>query len=322
MFGYVAANLNDLSDAEKARYQAAYCGLCRALKRRFGQSARMCLTYDMTFLALLLGSLYEPEEAHGKFRCTLHPLKPHEFASSEATDYAADLSVALAYHKCLDDWDDDRSVPAKAYAGVLAKPYARVAQRLPRQCAAIEQGMADIRAIEQDPASSPDDAARRFGAVLGQVFAWREDIWSAALRQFGEELGRFIYFMDAACDLEDDQRKGSYNPLAALQMSDQDTTEALTTFAARATAVFERLPLEQDLHLLRSVLYSGVWQKRAAQLAKKEKRARKSAGSSHADEATATAEGKAPPALAPRDAEQTRPAANDAAASAHEEKDA
>ena len=28
-----------------------------------------------------------------------------------------------------------------------------------------------------------------------------------------------------------------------------------------ATTAFEKLPLEQDLHLLRSVVYAGVWQK-------------------------------------------------------------
>ena len=27
------------------------------------------------------------------------------------------------------------------------------------------------------------------------------------------------------------------------------------------TAVFEQLPLEQDLHLMRNILYTGVWQK-------------------------------------------------------------
>ena len=46
----------------------------------------------------------------------------------------------------------------------------------------------------------------------------------------------------------------------------------LQLFAARATRQFEKLPLEQDLHLLRSVLYSGIWQKRAAQQAKEAKK--------------------------------------------------
>lgn len=272
MFGYVAANLHDLSANERQRYRAAYCGLCRQLGARCGQRCRFCLTYDMAFLALLLGSLYEPAEREEAFRCPLHPAKRQTSLRTEFADYAADLSVALAYHKCLDDWDDDRSLPARSYAALLEAPYRAAVERLPSQCEAIERGLADIRAIEADPASSPDAAANRFGAVLGELFACRQDLWAESLRQLGGELGRFIYFMDAACDLEDDLSKGKYNPLAALDLSEQDTTETLTLFAARATGVFEKLPLERDLHLLRSVMYSGIWQKWNAKLAKRRKR--------------------------------------------------
>lgn len=272
MFGYIAANLHDLDEAEQQRYRAAYCGLCHALKERFGQASRFSLTYDMAFLTLLLGSLYEPQEQTGRERCVAHPMKPQDYLTTRFTDYAADLSVALAYHKCLDDWNDDRSVRARAYAGMLERAYGDVKQRLPRQCAAIEDGLADIARIEQTPDAPPDAAANRFGALLGELFVCDEDIWSDTLRQFGGQLGRFIYFMDAACDLERDRRSGSYNPLSSLDMEKEDIDTALTTFAGRATAHFEKLPLEQDLHLLRSVLYSGIWQKRNAQETKRLKR--------------------------------------------------
>ena len=62
MFGYLVANLEDASDQEKARYRAAYCGLCRTLGGRCGQRCRLALTYDMAFLVLLHGSLYEPKK--------------------------------------------------------------------------------------------------------------------------------------------------------------------------------------------------------------------------------------------------------------------
>ena len=272
MFGYIAANLQDLDAAEQQRYRAAYCGLCHELKGRFGQACRFSLTYDMAFLVLLMGSLYEPEERVGEERCVAHPFKTHSYLVTDATGYAADLSVALAYHKCLDDWHDDHSVPARTYAGMLERAYRDVKERLPRQCAAIEEGLADITRIEQAPDSPPDAAANRFGDIMGELFVWRADQWSDALRSFGGQLGRFVYFMDAACDLERDQRKGSYNPIASLDMDKAGIDVALATFAGRAAAQFEKLPLEQDLHLLRSVLYSGIWQKRNAQEQKRLKR--------------------------------------------------
>ena len=69
MFGYVVVNQEALDAPSLRRYRAFYCGLCRTLGGRYGMAARMALTYDMTFLILLLGSLYEPEEGAGDCRC-------------------------------------------------------------------------------------------------------------------------------------------------------------------------------------------------------------------------------------------------------------
>jgi len=44
-------------------------------------------------------------------------------------------------------------------------------------------------------------------------------------------------------------------------MTPEDMEALLSELIGRACAVFEKLPLEQDLHLMRSILYAGVWQK-------------------------------------------------------------
>lgn len=269
MFGYLVANLEDASDQEKVRYRAAYCGLCRTLGGRCGQRCRLALTYDMAFLVLLHGSLYEPEETQDQARCLLHPLSPHDFVQTRFTGYAADLTVALAYHKCWDDWHDDRNVAARTGAAALAKPYRQVRERLPRQCAAIEDELAAIARLEQANAPAPDEAARCFGHLMGELFVVEQDPWSETLRSMGRHLGRFVYLMDAACDLEHDQKHGSYNPLSTLDVVPADLEAALSVIMGEATAAFEKLPLEQDLHLLRNVLYGGVWQKYNAQRKKK-----------------------------------------------------
>lgn len=144
MFGYVVPRLEGLDEAERERYHRAYCGLCRAIGERCGQHCRLALTYDLVFLALLLGSLYEPEEREGEGRCAPHPVKAHGFVRSACIDYAADVTVALAYYKGLDDWNDDRSVRARAFAGMLAGSYRAIRERNPRICEAVETGMADI----------------------------------------------------------------------------------------------------------------------------------------------------------------------------------
>ena len=75
MFGYVNASLKELTQEQKLRYNTVYCGLCRNIRAVAGQVARLSLSYDMTFLALLLMSLYEPEETSGPNACKLHPIE-------------------------------------------------------------------------------------------------------------------------------------------------------------------------------------------------------------------------------------------------------
>lgn len=73
MFGYVTASWKELTAEEQKRYGAVYCGICREIRQRSTGIGRICLSYDMAFLALLLMSLYEPEEESGKkpAACTL-----------------------------------------------------------------------------------------------------------------------------------------------------------------------------------------------------------------------------------------------------------
>ncbi len=259
MFGYLIANVENLDGAEKDRYHAAYCGLCRTLGERYGQRARANLTYDMVFLILLFGSLYESEESWSSIRCALHPTKLRHAMRSGIDNYAADITVALSYHKCLDDWNDERKLSARIWAKAIESAYSEAAGRIPAQCESIETGLAELTELESSSAADPDDASAVFGKIMGDVFSPKQDEWSRSLRAFGDRLGRFIYLMDALCDMEEDAAKGTYNPLLAAGVSRQDALEPIMSYIGSATAIFEKLPLERDLHLMRSVLYSGVW---------------------------------------------------------------
>lgn len=258
MFGYVTVSIEDCSDEEKARYQEAYCGLCRTLKEKYGQLSRFGLTYDMTFLLLLLSSLYEPEERRTEKSCPLHPKKANAYYQNIYTEYAADMTVALVYYKCLDDWQDDGSHVKHQYAKHLSKYYPSVQKKWPRQCTAIEESIRTLSKIEKTNGDA-DQAANCFGKLLGEVFVYQDDIWAKALRQFGAALGRFIYMMDAAVDLEEDKKRGRYNPLIISGIEKSAVKELLIVLIGDAAEIFEKLPLVQDAHLLRSVLYAGVW---------------------------------------------------------------
>ena len=62
MFGYVTVNRPELKVKELELYRSYYCGLCAELHRRYGRKGQLLLSYDCTFLLLLLTGTYEPEE--------------------------------------------------------------------------------------------------------------------------------------------------------------------------------------------------------------------------------------------------------------------
>lgn len=260
MFGYVKASLGELTPEEKQRYHGVYCGICRQIRLRSPGLSRLALSFDMAFLSLLLMSLYEPEEQSGSSACALHPLRPQPWIENEYIAYAADMNVALGYYNALDDWQDDKRLSARLMAGVFSKHFPEIEARFPRQCRAIRDCVSRLSALERENCPNPDLPAGCFGELMGELFVYREDLWSPTLRQMGQALGRFIYLADAAADYRRDGKRGKYNPFAAAGTDDPKVWEELLVLSmGRCTTYYEMLPLVQDKAILDNILYSGVW---------------------------------------------------------------
>ena len=262
MFGYILADTRSLSPERAARYMGCYCGLCRCIGSRCGQLCRMSLTYDMVFLTLLLGSLYEPQERENSGPCPLHPLRGRRSWCSEATEYAADLSAILARYNCLDDWKDEKRLLRLGEAALLRRGAEEADARQPVKAAAVRNCLAELGEIEARGEKSPDPGASAFGRLMGELFLWRKDRWADTLRAAGEHLGRFLYLLDALEDLDIDRRRGNYNPLAGIAAEGatrEDILDILVNQMASCAAMVDRLPLVQDAELLWNILYTGVW---------------------------------------------------------------
>ena len=262
MFGYVITNCKTLSDEERLRFRSMYCGMCRTLRLRHGNLGRLTLSYDMTFLAMVLSALYESEETQGKEKCMPHPVRPHAYTVNSMMEYAADMNIALAYHKCIDNWQDDKNPAFAAAAQALKRAYRRVSAAYPEKCRAIEEWMDGIREIEKSGREQVDPPMNLTGKMLGTLFCYRDDVWSQELYRMGEGLGRFIYFMDAYDDLEKDVRKKKFNPLKSMMHQENYESlcrDAMTMMLADCVDAFECLPVLRDANLIRNILYSGVW---------------------------------------------------------------
>lgn len=256
MFGYIAAFGNALSEEQKRVYRAFYCGLCRSLRCRHGIFSRGTLSFDMTFLSVLLWGVYDGQ-ARGQERCFLHPVHTHAYIGGAMTDYAADMNLLLSYYHFLDDWHDDKNAAAFLLAKGFCGSVARLEKTYPRQCAALRNSLSKLSDYEKSCETNPDLPAACFGRAMGEIFAPLDDEFSDGLRRFGNALGTFIYIMDACMDLRLDLKRGRYNPLYACTA---DFKMILDMLLAECVQAYRALELKRYNDLIENVLYLGVWQ--------------------------------------------------------------
>lgn len=252
----------ELKFREFDRYRGYYCGLCRAIGQRCGKACRMALSFEMTFLAMLLTSLYEPETGSQMRRCAFHPVQKRLMLGNEAVDYCADLSALVSYYDLRDGWEDERRVDRLAGSALLAKAARRAGEGLPRQRQAVERYVEALHDVERRNEQNLDAAANLTGDMLGELYVMKRDVYERDLRELGYYLGKFIYLCDCYEDIERDVKKRSYNPLIARSGAPdfaRDCETMLSDMMARAAQAFERLPLIEDAPIMRNILYSGIW---------------------------------------------------------------
>ncbi len=176
----------------------------------------------------------------------------------------------------MDDWQDEKRLSRLALATGMKRTVKKLELKYPRQSKTISQQLQLLHQYETGAMVDPDAAAACFGNLMGELFVINEsDYWADTLRQLGQGLGRFIYIMDACIDFESDKKKNRPNPLLPLSdgLRDKESDyQLLSMLLSDCTIAFERLPILQDIDLMRNILYAGVWQKYNQELFQREKR--------------------------------------------------
>ena len=266
MFGYVVFNRQELKFKDYELYRSFYCGLCRELRERYGIPGQISLTFDMTFVVLLLSGVYEPGVRKGTTRCIVSPIKPHPVRKSEITEYAADMNVILTYYKCMDDWNDEKAPFRLAYAKLLESSVKDLEAVYGDKIRRITGCLSELSGKEKQDSTDLDTMAGIFGRLMAEILVWKEDEWASSLRRLGFYLGKFIYLLDAYDDLEKDRKNNSYNPFSDRWTPGTDPSEfeqevrtLLMMMMSEACREFEQLPVIRYAEILRNILYSGVW---------------------------------------------------------------
>lgn len=219
LFGYVRPAVGELKVKDNEFYRAVYCGLCRAMGNCTGCLSQFTLNYDFVFLCtVLLAANDEPFEVV-RGRCLAHPVKKRAYVKkNETLSRVASLSALLVYYKAKDDVADERGVKKLASALLLpalsrAKKKAKNPESLERT---VKEKLDALSSLEKENTPSPDPPASIFGELLAEIAragVWREDETARrVMYKVGYHLGRWIYAVDALCDMERDGARGAYNP--------------------------------------------------------------------------------------------------------------
>jgi hypothetical protein len=269
MFGYIVANQPELKIKDYDEYKRYYCGLCHSLKKIYGTKGQISLSYDMTFLVILLSALYEPERQVNEGHCIPHPVKKHQYIQNEYTDYVADMNVILTYYKCVDDWQDEGRLSKLLYSKWLIAGNGKKREQYAAKIKVIVENLRKIKELEEAGSDDLDALSGYFGNIMAEICVAKNDEWEESLRVIGYNLGRFVYIMDAYDDIEKDMGSGNFNPFVVKYDSrckecwreiEEYAQDALMIMASSLAKEFELLPILRDVDILRNIIYSGIWE--------------------------------------------------------------
>lgn len=270
MFGYVRIAKPELKVKEYECYKAVYCSLCRELGKTYGLWSRFTLSYDFTFLALINMSLSGGCDPIEQKHCVFNPFKKCNFCkNSEKLKMPAAAAMIMSYYKLTDNIKDEKGL--KKFGFICLKPlFAHARKKAAKSYPDIERTVyeyiAKQDAVEKENCSSLDKAADPTAYALGQILkeCGEDSAEKRVLERIGYCVGRYIYILDAACDLEDDIKTGSYNCLKNEFSGNREEfikkriLPQLYVCSNEAGKAFELLDVKKYKSILGNIIYLGL----------------------------------------------------------------
>lgn len=260
MFGYVRISKAELDERSFERFKGYYCGLCGSIGK-YSHIARLGLSYDMTFLTVLLAAVCDTGEEEKRFRCIFKPRKKEKAIIADViTDYAAEMSILLAYKKIEDDLRDEKSI--RAFLGKLLYegPYKKIKNKAYSE--KISELLKRMTELEKSGCDEPDEIADCFAKICEVIFTpdfLPDEDTRRVLAWMGYNVGRWIYLLDAFDDLEKDMKSNSYNPLAKRYSGKKSEIETTLTYnLANIAAAYDLLDVKRNDEIIKNILYAGM----------------------------------------------------------------
>lgn len=265
MFGYIRISKPELKVKEYDMYKAVYCSLCRTLGKKYGFLTRFTLSYDFTFLALLELALSKDFITVERKRCVCNPLKKCNYCKEATLSFSAAAAIIMLYYKLSDDIQDEAFFK-RSTSWFLRLIFSSAHKKAAAEFSSVEEVVKEYitvqKQVEKDSNASLDCAAEPTSVVLGKIFSMCscDQMQKRVLERLGSLLGRYIYIIDAALDVEDDAKKGAFNPLGKInkQTAAERVVPQINIIISEAINAFELLEINRFKDILGNIIYVGI----------------------------------------------------------------
>jgi hypothetical protein len=266
LFGYIKISKGELKIKEYELYRGVYCTLCKVLGKNYGLISRFTLNYDFTFLTLLNMSLKDGCDHFKTKGCAFNPLKKCNYCTdTDAFSMPAAAAMIMSYYKLLDNIEDEKGL--KKLGFLMLKPFLKSAnKKAKKQYPQVEKIVCDYiteqAVLEKQNCREIDKIADPTAKALSQILMLCSDDKSQqrVLERLGYCLGRYIYLLDAFCDLKDDIKNGSYNVLKNKPQAEvNEYIKSQIYFCINEAAkAFELLNIKKYKSILGNIIYLGL----------------------------------------------------------------
>lgn len=264
MFGYVTAYKPELKVKEYEAYKGVYCTLCKEMGKEYGIFSRLLLSYDGAFYVIYKLGISDDIITASDSRCTFNPCKKCYKIGCTGNTYklAAAITIILAYYKLIDNINDGGFV--KKLFLTLIRPYfahlkKRAEKKYPDIVSEIASCMEKQFSVEKESDILPDKAADASAEMLAWLMAYGEDGEKRELsKQFGYQLGRTVYFIDAFDDYEKDMKNGSFNPYKNSEDFLSDALLSVNLSIGELSEIRKKQSFNKFTAIVDNIIYEGL----------------------------------------------------------------
>lgn len=263
MFGYVTAYKPELKIKDYEAYKGVYCTLCKEMGKEYGLLSRFLLSYDGAFYVLYKLGADNIETEAEKSCCTFNPTKKclKIKAKSDIYKNASTITVILAYFKLLDNINDSNFFK-KLFLYILLPYFSmlknKAKKKNPQIFNEIKQGLEKQFEIEKEDIACLDKLADSSAKMLGFIFSCDECDNKQLHFDFGYQLGRVVYFLDAFDDFEKDLKTNSFNPFKNSKDFQEEAIMTIRLSIGALTEIMKNISFNKTSVIINNIIYDGL----------------------------------------------------------------